>query len=365
MQCAQPAVLTRIALPAILTATMPHDELMIRVHGLSKHFRTLSKREGLAGSFKDLFSRNYTLVKAVDEISMEIRRGEVVGFIGPNGAGKSTTIKMLSGVLKPTRGEISCNGVVPFRNRKRYVKNIGVVFGQRSQLWWDLPVIESFKLLRAIYEIDPTEYKENLDLFTEIVNLDKLFLTPVRNLSLGQRMICDIAASFLHNPEIIFLDEPSIGLDIAVRSKVREIIGKLNRIKKTTILITSHDTADIEVLCPRVILIDKGKVLYDGELQRFNRLFGSYRTLRLDLGEGETGALGSIAARLRERFPGEDSVQTRKEESGWVEVTVNQEAAPLLDVLNLIMSSFPVKDIQIQEMNLGDVIKKIYNGAVI
>jgi ABC-2 type transport system ATP-binding protein len=214
---------------------------------------------------------------------------------------------MLTGVLKPTRGEILCHGVVPFKNRKRYVKSIGVVFGQRSQLWWDLPVIESFKLFKAVYEIGPDVYQENLDFFKQIVNLDKLFLIPVRNLSLGQRMICDIAASFLHNPEIIFM---------AVRSKVREIIGKLNTLKRTTILITSHDTADVETLCRRVILIDKRKLLFDGELRRFNRLFGAYRTLKLDLGVLEEDAMSSIATRLRERFPAAESVQMRKEESG-------------------------------------------------
>ena len=191
---------------------------------VSKHFRLLNRREGLKGSIQDLFSRNYKVVKAVDGIGFTIQQGELVGFIGPNGAGKSTTIKMLSGVLEPTSGVISVDGVVPYRQRRKHAQNIGIVFGQRTQLWWDLAVIESFKLLKEIYGIDTAAYQRNLGIFNDIVNLKELYGTPVRSLSLGQRMLCDIAASFIHDPRIIFLDEPTIGLDVDIRSKVRSII---------------------------------------------------------------------------------------------------------------------------------------------
>jgi ABC-2 type transport system ATP-binding protein len=201
---------------------------VITLNNLSKHFKILNRRQGLLGALQDLFSRDYKSVKAVDGVSLAIETGEMVGFLGPNGAGKSTTIKMLTGVLEPSGGEIYVNGNVPFKNRQKNAQRIGVVFGQRTQLWWDLPVIESFRVLKEIYQITPEAYEENLTIFNQLVDLKSLYAIPVRNLSLGQRMLCDIAAAFLHNPAIIFLDEPTIGLDISVKSKIRSLIQTLN-----------------------------------------------------------------------------------------------------------------------------------------
>jgi ABC-2 type transport system ATP-binding protein len=338
---------------------------IIEVRELSKHFKVLNRREGVLGAVKDLFSRNYKVLKAVDRVSFSIEKGEIVGFLGPNGAGKSTTIKMLTGVLEPTGGTILANNLVPYKNRKKYVKNIGVVLGQRSQLWWDLPVIESFKILKEIYQIPAKEYGENMGLFNELVNLQNLHGTPVRNLSLGQRMLCDITASFLHNPGLIFLDEPTIGLDIAIKHKVRRIVRDLNGIKKSTIVITSHDLGDIESLCRRIVLIDKGVMIFDGGIERITGVFGRYRTLKVDLppfapGEGPETVSARIARDLRLKGP----VPAAVDEAGWLNLTVNQDQVKLLDVLNCVMKNYPVRDLKIEEIDLQDVIKKVYDGGL-
>jgi ABC-type uncharacterized transport system ATPase subunit len=329
---------------------------------LSKHFKILNSRQGLIGSFKDLFSRNYRIIKAVDNISMEIKQGEVVGFIGPNGAGKSTTIKMLIGVLEPTAGDINVNGFVPFKNRVKYTKNIGVVIGQRTQLWWDLPVIESFKLLKEVYSIKKEVYEENLAYLNDLVHVADLFPIPVRKLSLGQRMLCDIVASFLHNPDIIFFDEPSIGLDISIKSKVRMVIKNLNQVKKTTIIITSHDVGDIEELCGRIILIDKGSILFDGDIGRFNKLAGSYRTLKIELYDEKMHR--EVLEAIEERFRNDGSVSAAKNETGWLHVAIDQDRVQLLTVLDFILKKFQVKDIKVEEIELEHVIKKMYDGAL-
>jgi ABC-2 type transport system ATP-binding protein len=339
--------------------------LPVEVKGLTKRYKTLKRREGLFGAFRDLFSRDYNYTDAVDGISFSLEPGEIVGFVGPNGAGKSTTIKMLTGVLDPSSGTALVNGLAPFRNRARNAQNIGVVFGQRSQLWWDLPVIESFKVLKEIYRIPDQEYKRSMEAFDELVNLEELYHKQVRTMSLGQRMLCDIVAAFLHNPRIIFLDEPTIGLDISVKAKIRSLILELNKRRKTTIILTTHDIADIEALCKRIIIIDKGKIIYDGDLARVSGIVGSYRTLRLSFGQSEGRDFAPDMGReLGEKFPDEGALSVATEEDGWIAVTVNEEKVRLMDVLNVITRGYPIKDVKIEEIRTEDVIKKIYEGAL-
>lgn len=333
---------------------------IIEINNLCKHFKVLNRHEGIKGAFKDLFSKDYKTVKAVDNISMSIDEAETVGFVGPNGAGKSTTIKMMTGVLEPTSGYIKINSLIPYKNRKKYVQNIGVVFGQRTQLWWELPVIESFKILKDIYQIEPEIYEENMSIFNELVNLKELYLTPVRFLSLGQRMLCDIAASFLHNPKIIFLDEPTIGLDVSIKSKIRTVIKNLNEQRKTTILLTTHDISDIEALCRRIIIIDKGSIIYDGDIQTINKLFGAYRTLRADINEsGEV-----VSSAVNQSFKCKNRIPVEKHEDGWISITVNQDEVPLLNILNFIMNKYSIKDIKIEEIETESIIRKIYEGEL-
>jgi ABC-2 type transport system ATP-binding protein len=344
---------------------------IIEARGLAKHFKVLNRREGLGGAFRDLFSRDYRVVKAVDGIDLSVDSGEIVGFIGPNGAGKSTTIKMLIGVLEATSGEVVVNGFVPYKDRPRYVRDIGVVLGQRTQLWWDLPVVESFKILKEIYRLDARAYDENLGLFKELFSIGDLLGKPVRNLSLGQRMLCDIAAAFLHDPKIIFLDEPTIGLDVEVRAKVREVIKRLNAMKGTTIVLTSHDVGDIEELARRIILIDGGKLLYDGLSDRFLGIFGRYRTLRLDcrsLGSSALasgpGARDTLSSALAGAFPGPGGPAVGRAEGTWLDVTVNQDQVALADVLSFLMRKFSFADVKVEEIEMAEVIRKVYEGAL-
>ena len=249
---------------------------IIEVNNLVKKYKIIEKEEGLKGYFKHLIKPKYREFKAVDEISFTIEEGELVGYIGENGAGKSTTIKMLTGLLTPTSGNVIVNGIVPNEKRMQNNKNIGAVFGQKTQLWWDLPVIESFKLIKKMYEIPEEEYKKNLKKFTEILNLEDLLEKQVKNLSLGQKMRCEIAATFLHNPKIVYLDEPTIGLDVFVKENIRKFIKDINKEKKTTVILTTHDLKDIEDVCNRIILLDKGQIIYDGSKQKFKDIYGKY-----------------------------------------------------------------------------------------
>ena len=211
----------------------------IEIKNLTKEFKVLERREGLKGSFKDLFSRNYKIVKAVNDISMNVEQGEIVGYLGPNGAGKSTTIKMMTGVLEPTSGSIIVNGNEPYKNRTKNAQNIGVVFGQRSQLWWALPLVESFRILKDIYMIEDRQYNDMLELYRSLVDIEPLLHKPVRQMSLGQRTLSDILAAFLHDPKIVFLDEPTIGLDVSMKAKIRKLIAELNAQRKTTVILTN------------------------------------------------------------------------------------------------------------------------------
>ncbi len=239
---------------------------MITMQNVCKTYKVSKRDAGFSSAFKALFHKEYELIHAHDGVSFTISDGEMVGYIGPNGAGKSSTIKILSGILTPEEGTCLINGLTPWKNRIEHVKNIGVVFGQRTQLWWDVPVMDSFELLKEIYRIDDHVYRRNLEQLSEMLGLSELLRTPTRQLSLGQRMRCEIAASLLHDPKILFLDEPTIGLDAVSKLAVRDFILKLNEEKKTTVILTTHDMQDIEALTSRIILIGKGKILLDGTL---------------------------------------------------------------------------------------------------
>jgi ABC-2 type transport system ATP-binding protein len=337
---------------------------LIHLQDLSKHFKILNRHEGLKGAFRDLFSTDYRTVKAVDGISFDIQPGEIVGYIGPNGAGKSTTIKMMTGILKPTGGTLTVNGLSPYENRIRQAMIMGVVFGQRTQLWWDLPVIESFKILREVYKVDKKMFDAHLSMFDELVGLKALFPQQVRTLSLGQRMLCDITASFLHNPQVVFLDEPTIGLDISVKAKIRSVILELNRTRNTTIILTTHDLGDVQALCRRIIIIDKGKLLYDGEIKKVTALFGAYRTLKLQINDFSDTTLAALTGKLTDQFGAGRGITVAQTEEFWTDVTIDQARTRLSDVLGFVMSNFSVADVRIVEISMEDVVRRVYDGAL-
>jgi len=337
---------------------------LIQTKDLSKHFKILNRREGLTGAFKDLFSGDFRTVKAVDGISFDIDAGEIVGYIGPNGAGKSTTIKMMTGILKPTDGTLLINGHVPYTNRIQQAQIMGVVFGQRTQLWWDLPVIESFKILKEIYKVDQKTFDQHMGMFNELVGLKVLYSQQARTLSLGQRMLCDITASFLHNPQVVFLDEPTIGLDISVKAKIRSVIKELNRERNTTIILTTHDLGDVEALCQRIIIIDKGKILYDGDIKKVNALFGAYRTIKVQIDGFNENTLALLKNKLTERFGKEHGIVVAETEEFWTDVTIDQARTPLSDVLGFVMSNFSVSDVRIVEISMENVVQQVYDGAL-
>ena len=329
---------------------------IIEIKNVSKEFRVLNRREGLKGSLKDLFSRDYKTVKAVDNISMTIEQGEIVGYLGPNGAGKSTTIKMMTGVLEPTSGEILVGGNVPYQNRTKNAQEIGVVFGQRSQLWWALPLVESFKLLKDIYQIPDEKYESILKLYRSLVDIEPLLHKPVRQMSLGQRTLSDILAAFLHDPKIVFLDEPTIGLDVSMKAKIRTLIHALNKEKNTTVILTTHDMGDVDALCRRIVIIDKGKMLYDNDIEHLKGFFGSYRTLKLRI----DGDMQEQAKHIQKELP-EFSVSADDE---WISVLVDEEKAKVIDVLGKLQHSYNIRDMQLEEISTEEVIKKIYEEGV-
>ncbi len=254
-----------------------NEVYMISVKNISKSYKVPERPKGLGAAFKSLIHRKHKIIKALDDVSFDVAKGEIVGYIGPNGAGKSTTVKILSGILTPDSGACTVNGRTPYKDRKEHVKNIGVVFGQRSQLWWDVPVIDSFELLGDIYAVEKKSFNETLELMTQTLGLSDVLNTPVRQLSLGLRMRCELAASLLHNPEILFLDEPTIGLDAVSKLAVRKFISTVNSEKKVTVILTTHDMNDIEALANRVVLIGQGKILYDGQFSKLKRDFSPTR----------------------------------------------------------------------------------------
>ena len=279
-----------------------------------------------------------------------------VGYLGPNGAGKSTTIKMMTGVLEPTSGEILVGGNAPYKNRSKNAQEIGVVFGQRTQLWWALPLIESFRLLKDIYQIPDKDYNEMLELYKSLVDIEPLLHKPVRQMSLGQRTLSDILAAFLHNPKIVFLDEPTIGLDVSMKAKIRTLIHELNRQKNTTVILTTHDMGDVDALCRRIVIIDKGKMLYDNDIEHLKGFFGSYRTLKIRV-DGDMNAEAEV---IKTEVP--DFKVSSDDE--WISILVDEDKSKVLDVLGLLQKSHKIRDMQLEEISTEDVIKKIYEEGV-
>jgi len=325
---------------------------IIEVRELTKEFRTFRRREGVLGALQNLFVREYVTVHAVDRVSFTIEPGEMVGYIGANGAGKSTTIKMLTGILVPTGGLVVSYGYVPYRERRRYTKHLGVVFGQRTQLWWDIAVIESFKLLKEIYGVSEADYRRRLDKFAEILNVKEYLHTPVRKLSLGERMRCDLAASLLHNPPLLFLDEPTIGLDVVAKDHIREFLKEVNRTEGTTVLLTTHDLSDIEELCRRIIIIDKGRVLFDGQLAEMKGRLAKYNQVKFFLKDrGQVARLGQIAT---------DGISCERVDELTYLLRFDRNQHSSAEVIREIVNRLEVRDIFIEEEPIEDIVKRIY-----
>ncbi len=331
---------------------------LISVHQLTKTFKTFHRKEGVGGAVYNLFKRDYRQVLAVDHISFEIQDGEFIGYIGPNGAGKSTTIKMLTGILAPTSGDIRVAGFIPWKQRRKYVTQIGVVFGQRTQLWWDIAVIESFKLLQKIYEIPLDVFKKQLDTYTEILELKEFLHTPVRKLSLGQRMRCDLTASLLHQPKILFLDEPSIGLDVVAKSRIRDFLKYLNQQFKTTILLTTHDLDEIEKLCPRIVLIDHGKKVYDGLLDTL--LDSCVLTQKITVDLEDSSKLDFLQSKK-----GNGIMDYARINPYQGTITIDRKKMSAGEAVALVLTKTTVKDLKIEEPSIEDVIRDIYEGKQI
>lgn len=338
---------------------MENREIMIQVKDLRKEFRKAIKEPGLKGSFKALFKPRYDTVKAVDGISFDVPKGEIIGFIGPNGAGKSTVIKMLTGILTPTSGVCTIGGKIPTENRKDYVKEIGVVFGQRTQLWWDLALRETYMVLKEIYEIPDEDYKKRMEFLNEVLELEDFITSPVRTLSLGQRMRADIAASLLHNPKVLFLDEPTIGLDVVVKDNIRKAIQKINEESGTTVILTTHDLEDIELLCKRIVMIDKGKKVFDGELSELRRRYGQMRELAFELKSPED--LGKLNYDKDFTFAqGDLAVES---EGSAVKVRFNSDTVSVEDMLSYTLSKVHVKDINVKDADIEEIIRRLYIGG--
>lgn len=322
---------------------------IIRVNHLGKEYRQVKRAEGRFSSMRTLFSRQSITRTAVDDVSFEIEPGEAVGYIGPNGAGKSTTIKMLTGILVPTSGDVKVLGVTPHEHRRRNASRIGVVFGQRSQLWWDLPVTESFDLHRHMYDIPIDRYRATRDLCIELLGLADLLQSPVRQLSLGQRMRCELAMALLHEPEILFLDEPTIGLDIDAKDRIRDFLRSINKERRTTIILTTHDLADIEEICPRIVVINRGKLIYDGMIQAIKTQLGNQRQVIIEF-EVDPGDISLPQATL-------SNDQGRRKT-----FAVERSVESTLSLLSSIAGSHPVQDISFAEPAIEDVIRTLYAG---
>ena len=319
----------------------------INVNHISKTFKVAKRESGLIASLKSFFKREYTYIEAVKDVSFQIQKGEIVGYIGPNGAGKSTTIKILSGILLPDTGKCTINGMTPWKNREKYVSNIGVVFGSRSQLWWDIPANDTFDLLKDIYKIDEKEYLETKQYLVKLLDIEEIIKIPVRQLSLGQRMRCEIAASLLHKPSILFLDEPTIGLDAISKKVVRDFIKKINKELKTTVILTTHDMSDIEALAKRIILIGKGTILYDGNLNNLKKKYGNIRNIQIETKDKikKINKLGLISQ--------------KKTGTGYIfQIDINKLS--ISNFLKYLSSIINLEDIEIDNENIDNIIIKLY-----
>ena len=318
----------------------------IVVDGISKTFKVSKRSSGMKAALKSFFKREYVYVDAVKDISFSIEKGEIVGYIGPNGAGKSTTIKMLSGILLPTAGNIKVNGFNPFKDRKKYVSNIGVVFGQRSQLAWDIPAEDTFDLLRDIYKLDDEKYQKNKKELIKLLNIEEIIKKPVRSLSLGERMRCEICASLLHEPEILFLDEPTIGLDAVSKKIVREFILKINKERKVTVILTTHDMMDIDTLAKRIILIGKGKILYDGSLKKLKTEYGSYKSILVKTND----VIKDIKLK---------GIISKKKVDGGYNLIIDSNIISVSKIVNYL-SKYHITDLDIDNEQVDDIILKLY-----
>ncbi|MEM7533893.1 MAG: ATP-binding cassette domain-containing protein [Chloroflexota bacterium] len=320
---------------------------IIEVEQLSKTFTTRTQKPGFWGSIQSLFSREHTVVNAVDAVSFTVDEGEVVGYVGPNGAGKSTTIKMLIGLLYPSSGRVSVCGLSPSQHRRENLMHIGSVFGQRTQLWWDLPLIESLELLKHIYQVPDHVYHNNLDQFADLLDIQSFMHKPVRQLSLGQRMRGDIAAALLHNPDILYLDEPTIGLDVVVKERIRQFIKEINQERSTTVILTTHDLADIGALCERIIIIDHGKIIYDGLIDVLKQRFGSESTLVVDFSQ-----------RVDEvRLDGVESIAL---EGIRAHIRFDRKRTSASELIPALTAAYPVQDLTIEDTPLDGIIRGIY-----
>ncbi len=324
---------------------------MIELRHIQKTFRVSRRSAGLSQAVKSLFRREYETINALQDVSFTIRDGEMVGYIGPNGAGKSSTIKIMSGVLTPDGGECVINGRVPWKERTAHVREIGVVFGQRSQLWWDVPVIDSFELIRDIYRVDDHAYHKTLSRLTELLQIGEIVKTPARQLSLGQRMRCEIAASLLHNPKILFLDEPTIGLDAVSKLAVRDFIRAINRENDTTVILTTHDMQDIEALTERILLIGKGRILLDGSLSELKSRNSSRKTLTVAY---EGGALPSC-----------EEMTVKEDKEGRAVLSVDTRALSVSEAISRISAAVGVKDISVTGENIDELVVSLYQEFAI
>ena len=328
---------------------------IIKVKNLVKTYKIIEKEDGLIGYFKNLIKSKYKEFTAVNHINFEIQEGELVGYIGENGAGKSTTIKMLTGLLTPTSGEVVVDELVPNKNRIENNKKIGAVFGQKTQLWWDLPVIESFRLIKKMYKIPDGEYRKNLKKFSEILELDDLLEKQVKNLSLGQKMRCEIAATFLHNPKIVYLDEPTIGLDVLVKERIRAFIKEINKEKNTTVILTTHDLKDIEDVCDRIILLDKGQIIYDGEKEKFKEIYGKQVIAQIIV-KNKTSLITTETIN--------DEFEVVEESDEQVKIRFNHDKYTIMDIINRISNYCEITDMHIEEQGLEEILKEIYRGEI-
>lgn len=333
---------------------------LIETKGLRKVFRQAVKEPGLAGAVKHLFTQRYRDKPAVEGIDLTIEEGETVAYVGPNGAGKSTTIKMLSGVLVPSGGEIRVDGLVPHKQRMENAQRIGAVFGQRTQLWWDIPVRESLGLLRDIYQVPPETFKRNMDAFTELLGMEDFLHLSARKLSLGQRMRADLAAALLHDPKIVYLDEPTIGLDVAVKHRIRDFIKEMNRNKGTTMLLTTHDLGDIEDLCERLIIIDQGRIIYDGKLREVKDAFARERTIHMQLSSPipEAESLFRDLPDVRVVRPAEDQGASS------LSVRFDRFRCTASDIVKRLMNRGEVVDFRIDEPSIEEIIRRVYEGQL-
>jgi viologen exporter family transport system ATP-binding protein len=325
---------------------------IISVSNLRKDFKVFRHHRGAFGAVRNLFTRAHRVVKAVDDVSFEIKRGELVGYLGPNGAGKSTTIKLLTGILVPTAGQLLVNGHVPWRERKAYVARIGAVFGQRNTLWWDLPVIESLELLRHIYKIPEECYHANLIHFRQLLALDEFLQTPVRSLSLGQLMRANLAAALLHDPDVLFLDEPTIGLDVVAKERIRQFIQQINRERGTTVILTTHDLSDVEKLCERVLMIDHGRLLFDGKLDELLRRFGGERELVVDFAEN---------------YPDVSMDRARVVEHDGLRVTYRfaRDDISASELISRLSERYRLIDLSVREPEIEATVRRIYEERLL